>query len=210
MVVNEHEADGINPKQALAQIGYLRELVDDTRVRAADAYPIYLLWGVLWMVGYGVSAWTSLIDDDVHFWVSGAAWAAIVLCGCVGNLVLLRSYFRRVHERRPKTALSRGLFRMNCALALLGLSLPFVFGGTENINVAWLPFWVAVIYILNGVFLGRELVILGGWLVLTVFALHLTTIDWLQAVVLGLAGGGSLIATGFIFRRRVRSGARAS
>ena len=210
MVVNEHETDGFNPKQALAQIGYLRELVDDTRMRAADAYPIYLLWGALWAVGYAVTGWTSLIDDDLHFWASGVAWAAIILCGCVGNLVLFRSYFRRVHERRPKTALGRSLLRMNVALTLLGLSLPFVFGGAENLNVAWLPFWVAVIYILNGVFLGRELVLLGGWLLLTVFALHLTTIGWVQAGILGLAGGGSLIATGLIFRRRVRSGARAS
>jgi hypothetical protein len=210
MVVNEHEAEALSPQQALAQIGYLRELVDDTRLRAADGYPIYLLWGVLWIVGYAVSAWTSLVDEDVHFWVGGIAWAAIALGGSIGNLVLFRSYFRRVHERRPKTALSRGLFRMNVALTLLGLSLPFVFGGAEHINVAWLPFWVAVIYILNGVFLGRELVILGGWLLLTVFALHLTTSDWLQAVILGLAGGGSLIATGLIFRRRVRSRAHAS
>ena len=43
------ERPPLTPKEAIAQIGYIRELVDRTRVRVADWYLFFLTWGVLWI-----------------------------------------------------------------------------------------------------------------------------------------------------------------
>ena len=34
-------------QDALDQIAYLQELINQTRLRAADGYPYFLLWGLL-------------------------------------------------------------------------------------------------------------------------------------------------------------------
>ena len=64
-------------QDALDQITYLQELINQTRLRAADGYPYFLLWGLLWIVGYTASIlWSDLV------------WPGILVAGSLVSVVI--------------------------------------------------------------------------------------------------------------------------
>ena len=59
------------------QIVYLQKLITQTRLRAADGYPFFLLWGVLWIVGYaGTIVWSPLVWAGIF--VAGGLISAVI------------------------------------------------------------------------------------------------------------------------------------
>lgn len=68
----------MNMQEALDQVAYLQKLVAQTRLRAADGYPFFLLWGLLWIAGYAGSI----------RWSQGV-WAIIAPVGVLLSVVLV-------------------------------------------------------------------------------------------------------------------------
>ncbi len=207
MVMDEHSAKGLNPQQALAQIGYLRDLVEGTRMRVADGHPVYTLWGVLWTIGYSLTAWSYVSGSPIEDRV-GQVWLAIIVAGVGGQILLARMYIGRRDALPAVTSLGRQLFRLNVVLGTGGFLIPSFHEFTPGAGATFWPFWVGVMYIANGIFVGRELFVVGGWLIAAATA-GLFMSDAVQALWFAFAGGGGLIATGLVFRRHARR-ARAS
>lgn len=195
----------LEPEHALRQIAYLRGLVEATRLRAADAYAFFILWGVIWALGYVVTAWarsdlSSLPELDGKY--IGLTWGALSASGWL----ISAAFAKRFLSNRPASSLGRQLFRMNVALLVaLYAFWQFGFNPTSEaaLNAYW-PFWAGVAYIVNSFFLGRELTVIGGWLLAAGVA-SLFMPAGVGALWLAVAGGGSLAITGFVFRRQVRS-----
>ena len=194
----------IEPEHALRQIAYLRGLVEATRLRAADAYGFFILWGIIWALGYVVTAWAR---SDLSFLPEldgryiGITWAALTALGWLITAVFAKRFF----SSRPASSLGKQLFRMNLALLVaLHAFWQFGFNPTSNaaLNAYW-PLWAGVAYVLNSFFLGRELAVIGGWLLAAGVASLFMPAD-VGALWLAVAGGGSLAVTGFVFRRQVR------
>ena len=180
-------------QEALTQLAYLQELVAQTRLRAEEGYPYFLLWGGLWIIGYLGSIWLPAY----------AVWPALCF---VGGLVSAVIGFMKGKKGQPVPPLLKKLgwlalilsFAAGCVFALL-LTL------TRNgrlLNSYW-PFHVGVIYLAAGVFMGRPMVFIGGWLVLVAVTGVLLPAP-VHQIWLAIGGGGGLALTGFLFRKSAK------
>lgn len=207
MVANETSSGGLSPQQALSQISYLRDLVEGTRMRVADGHPFFTMWGLVWALGFSFTAWSYVDGGPTDKQVS-IAWVALIAAAAVGNVLLARFYFAR-RDLPPMTPLGRQLQRMNVLLAAAGFFVPIFHEFRPGAGSTFWPFWIGVLYLANGLFVGRECFVIGGWLIAaTTAALFMP--DAVQALWLALAGGGGFVATGLVFRRQVKIGAQRS
>jgi hypothetical protein len=189
----------IEPEDAIKQIAYLRDLLESTRLRLANAYPVFLMWGVIWVVGYLAEYG---MEESRSYWL-GWIWLAFVAIGTIGQLIWASRFRRRAV--RPTTTLERQLFRMELALFLCAIALPLAAGGGSVVLDlgTYIPFLIGLGYILAGVFLGPALVAIGAWIAgAAVVAAVLP--DDIGALWMAAAGGGGLIFTGLLLRRQVR------
>ncbi|WP_316679392.1 hypothetical protein [Ralstonia chuxiongensis] len=150
----------------------------------SQAAPHLILWGVLWIVGYGTSAVAST-------W-SAPMWAILSLLGTLGDFALCR--------RSPN---GYGLRFAAIALAILAFFVATftVFAPVSAQQVgAFIPLVLAAIYVVMGLWSGTRLVIagivlgsltVGGYLFLPNFFF-----TWMAAI-----GGGSLLLMGFWLRK---------
>lgn len=193
-------ADGarLGADEALEQIAYLKRLVDETRFRLSGSYPMFFMWGAIWAAGYLGSAW---LEEGR----AGVLWTILVSVGAVASMVIGRALSK---AGPPSTSLTRGLFRMNIALVLAFVAVipnAFIPEITHDIRAAYAPFAVGFIYVLNGIFLGWELVAIGGFIVATSlvsFAMGSPLKEFWMAGV----GGGGLLVTGVVLLRQQRAG----
>jgi hypothetical protein len=189
----------IEPEDAIKQIAYLRDLLESTRLRLANAYPVFLIWGFVWVAGY--LAQFGMGTTRIY-WL-GWFWLAFVAMGTIGQLIWASRFRRRAV--RPTTTLERQLFRMELALFLCAIALPLAAGGGRvYLNLAtYFPFLVGVGYILAGVFLGRALVGIGAWIAAAAVVASVLP-DPMRWLWMAAAGGGGLIFSGILLRRKVR------
>jgi hypothetical protein len=185
----------MKPEEALDQITYLRELVSQSRVRVAGWWSYFIVWGVLWIAGYLGTLW---LPQPYNEWT----WPVVYALG------FGRSFWQSARHGRgqPTPALLKKLGWVSWILLGAGLSLGWLFPldmGRHTVN-ALFPFWVGLVYVVNGIFLGRELVWIGAW----VAAAAVGSL-WLPAPVqdyfLAAVGGGGLVVTGTFLRRQVKA-----
>lgn len=177
-------------QEALDQIAYLQRLIAQTRLRAADGYPFFLLWGLLWIVGYVGSIW----------WSHGV-WAGIAPVGILLSIVI----GVRKKKEIPLPPLLKKLGWLMLILfiytAFLFSQLLFITDNFQVINSFW-PFHIGLLYVVAGIFAGRSLVMIGCWLILAA-----VTGIWIpspvQEIWLAVGGGGGLILTGMLMRKQV-------
>lgn len=182
-------------EQALEQVAYLRDLVEQTRVRAADTWPYFMLWGLIVPVGY-LASWR--LSEERAAWV----WMGLVLGGAIVSFVIGRTFRRG--GRTP--ALMRRLGWIAAVVFAAGELLPNVLMDLRaDAELAYPPFLWGVIYVLWGVLAGWELVVIGAWTVAAACVSVAFSHD-VQALWLAAASGIGLLATGVLLRRR--AGAR--
>lgn len=148
------------------------------------AAPHFIIWGILWAVGYGLS---DLFPAEVN-----AIWAVIVPIGIVAGVVAMRG--------------SRGASGWRYAVAMVAIlaffaASAFVLAPVSGRQVAALiPLFVALMYVLRGIWAGARYIVAGiAVAVLTLagfFLLREHFALWMAAV-----GGGALILGGLWLRR---------
>lgn len=181
--------------EAIERLDFLKQLVEDARVRISDSYPIFIVWGIVWIVGYAGSV---LLPADYQAWVWPTilplAFAAMLMDGVLGR--------RRGRYMYPSTPLTKNLFRMNLLMALVTFFfIPnLVAEVSERDQMHYIPFMIGFTYLLNGLFVGRELIWIGAWIAIAAFAASFMPFD-LASIWMAAAGGGSLVATGWMLRR---------
>src|SRR5690554_1601273 len=181
-------------KEMVDQINYLKELAEYTRVRAADGYQFFLLWGVLWIIGYIGSIYFTYI-----------VWAII---GPVGGILSAWLGYR-VNRGRPAPLLLKKIGWLALSLLFFSSVLAIAFGflGNESqhlqkfFNAYW-PFIIGVIYTSAGIFMDKNMVRVGIWLlIMSVVGFFLPLIY--QEVYFAIIGGGSIIISGLVLRKKV-------
>lgn len=183
----------LDPGQALEQVTYLRELVEETRIRVADWYAIFLMWGAIWITGYLATFWWERTGTAWLQWT----WPTLLAVATVGHAFLGRGL-----PRLPPTTLGKRLLRMNLMLAAAFVVLPVTLGGISGVQMgSYAPFALGIVYVANGMFVGTELVAIGAWLLIAATAGPFLPEEarWLW---MAGAGGGSLLVTGVLLHRR--------
>lgn len=186
----------IEPDEAIKQIAYIRELLETTKRRVATYWPIFVLYGPLWVLGYSGEHW---LRNGVPGWLE---WRWTIL-NCAGGLASFVWLTKR-RQRRPITSFERQMLWTQVGLfCAFFIGLPLVIGGSAIDYNMYVPFYIGVAYFVAGVFLGRELVFIGVWITICAGAAAFLPEDvrWLWFAV---NGGGGLIVTGLLLRRQLR------
>jgi len=186
--------------EIMEQITYLKKLIDATRLRAAGGYPHFILWGFIWIIGN--IAGTFGIGRNL-------GWIWMVLCSVGGVTSIVLGIISRRNTKYAPTLLGQLRF-LNLILGdEAGLFFPMcfyfdnVYFGAKTLSI-YVPFWIGVIYIANGIFIGKELIWIGLWIAFEALIALAIPFPFFY-IWLALAGGGSLLVTGFIFRKQVKA-----
>lgn len=188
----------IEPDEAMKQIAYIRDLLEATKQRVATYWPVFVMWGPLWVLGYAGEYWD---DNGGPAWLDWR-WAILNGIGFVGTFV----WVSRRRGRRPLATFERQMLWLQVGLAFaFFLGIPMAIGnGLTVIDFnTYIPFYIGFTYFVLGVFLGRELILISLWLAATALAAELLPeeIRWLWFAV---NGGGGLIVSGLLLRRQLR------
>lgn len=161
-----------------------------TLYRYHQASPYFFLWGVVWMLGYGLS----------DLWPAQAGWTWLLLdaMGIGMSIVIAKAAQTQRGARSP----------MAWRLAGLGFCLLVYFAATFAVMAptsgkqvsAFITLTVALAYALVGLWAGLRWIVAGvAVAALTLFAYFVAPAyfnTWM-----GLVGGGVLVVTGYWLRR---------
>jgi hypothetical protein len=148
------------------------------------AAPHFIIWGILWAVGYGLS--------DVFPAQANAVWAVIVPIGIVAGVVAMRGSRSASGWRYAAV--------MAAILAFFAASFVVLAPLTGRQVAAVIPLFVALMYVLRGIWAGPRYVVAG----VAVAALTLAGFFLLRehfALWMAGVGGGALILAGLWLRK---------
>jgi hypothetical protein len=149
-----------------------------------NAAPHFLIWGIIWVVGYGLS--------DVFRGHANAIWGTLVPIGLIAGLFVKRDAGRAISWRYAATALA--IFSFFAATF-------FVMWPVSGRQIsAFIPLVVALLYVLGGIWSGLRYVVAG----IAIAALTLAGFFFLREHFLlwmAVVGGGALILASIWLRK---------
>ena len=174
--------------------------IERTGRRSASAYgyahssPFFVMWGVIWMIGYSAS------DFFPH--QAGSIWIALTVAGAAGSMAIGRTRGRASGVARPGHGRETG-WRVLATFLVIGFFIAAAFAVMGRVTpaqqAAFVPLVVALFYALLGVWKGVRFLIAGAVIAaLTLggfFWLHEHFMLWMAAV-----GGGALVLAGLWLR----------
>jgi hypothetical protein len=189
----------LSPSQAAESL----KQIEKTARTSASAYgyahssPYFVLWGMIWMVGY---AGSDLIPEVTgHYRGVNYLWMALTVLGIVACFAI----GRRQHLGGDQSAGRRTGIRIFASFAVIyffiGATFMVMRPANPLVSAAFVPLVVAMFYALTGVWKGLRFLVAGMVLAaLTLggfFFLREHFLLWMAAV-----GGGSLVLVGFWLR----------
>lgn len=163
--------------------------------RYANASPSFILWGVIWMIGYAAS---DLLGQTKGWDKINWLWSGLTVIGVVGSFAIGRAQHRG-EGRNPALGLRWGATFF--ALWLFAIATLLVLRPAYPAAVgAFIPLIVAAVYAVFGIWQGMRFVYagvavaaatLGGF-----FFLREHFLLWMAVV-----GGGSLVLVGLWLRK---------
>lgn len=160
--------------------------------RYAHSSPFFIMWGVIWMVGYSAT--------DFYPRYAGPLWMALTVAGFLGSVALGRYRTRMDHPGMTRNASWRFL---GCfiAIACFVAATYAMFGHAgPRQQAAFIPLLMALFYVLIGLWAGTRFVITG----IAVAALTLGGFFYLPAhfpLWMAAVGGGALVLAGLWMRK---------
>jgi len=177
----------------------LKEIARTER-RSASAYgyahssPYFVMWGVIWMIGYSGS--------DLFPHQAGLIWTVLTIVGIAGSMLIGRSRGRAFATRHPgREGESGWRFLATFFVIFLFIAATYAVMGhvTPAQQAALVPLMVAFFYALLGIWKGGRFLIAGAVIAaLTLggfFWLHEHFLLWMAGV-----GGGALVLAGLWLR----------
>lgn len=178
--------------EALDQIAFIKDILKRTRLSSAEGYPYYILWGVIWIVGYISS-----------IWIPPYIWTGLCLIGGVGSYLIGRMHKWKATDMKLLKKL--GLQSLILLVASFAIFALLVYSGQYGMIYALWPFEIGIIYMVVGVFMGKDLFGIGVGITLAALASLFIPAPF-HFVWMALVGGGGLLLTGIIFRNQVKKG----
>jgi hypothetical protein len=118
----------------------------------------------------------------------------------IGGAYSLTASRERKHDNTP--TLVKQVKWMSMVVILTGAAAFFAlinFHVSPLLMNAFWPFQIGVMYICMGIFIGRDMVLIGCWLLLSA-AVSLLLSPVAQQVLFAIAGGGGLVLSGILLR----------
>lgn len=182
-------------QRALDDLSYIKQLTSENRKYAAEVSPYLILWGVIWVIGYGAEA---LQLYAVLSWL----WPVLGGVGFVINLFIIMKQTKS--NPFPKVVARQFTVLICCFAYIVLIFVLFIALGLLQLEPShyglFIILLVSILYMLFGILLGKEIFLIGLWL----GVLAAMTGIWFMpfaSYIFCICGGGSLIATGLLLRR---------
>jgi len=166
----------------------------------ANASPHFLLWGVIWMIGY---AGSGLLIAHGMSRETGFLWLILSLLGLAGSAAIGYRQHRRLGAGADALAERRQGLRFFWAFWIITLFINAAYWVTGQLDArqqaAFVPLVAGMFYAVLGLWRGPRLVATG----LALTALTLIGFTWLDGWFLywmAAVGGGALVLTGLWLR----------
>ena len=166
----------------------------------ANASPQFILWGLIWVIGYTGSDLLPNYGFQGHInWF----WFALSWLGVIGSTIIGRRQVRHLDSAQQAAERAKGLrVGMSCFAAWWFIvALFIVMRPVEPVATgAVIPLLVALVYTIFGIWRGMRFLYIG----IAVAALTLGGFLYLREHFLlwmALVGGGSLILVGFWLKK---------
>ena len=179
----------LTPDQAAQSLNDLTEV----ERRSSQAYrysrgaPYFLIWGLVWMLGYGAEALAPALAN----WT----WLGLILCG-VGSSVFV-SHAGNAQGRYASWRFT-ALFGV---IALFTIALFAVMPPANPLQMgAYWPLLFGAIYAAAGLWMGLRYIAIGAFLTAATLGAYFLFRDYFL-LWMALAGGGSLFLTGLWLKR---------
>lgn len=160
----------------------------------ANSSPFFIMWGVIWMIGFGV--------NDLWPRGSGWVWMLLTIAGFLGSIVIGRM---RARAGNPHPGMTRYAgWRFLGMFVAIGLFITATYTLFRPVHpaqqAAFVPLIVALMYVLVGLWRGPRFVVTGivvaGLTLFGYFYLPAHFMLWMAAV-----GGGALVLAGLWLRQ---------
>ncbi|SEN91701.1 hypothetical protein SAMN04488134_102275 [Amphibacillus marinus] len=184
-----------NQKQAFDDLNYIKHLTTKTRNSAAEASPYFIIWGTIWIIGYGAEA---IGYGAILHWI----WSAL---GALGMMLTFYTSFRQ-SQRSPlpkvvEQQLQRGFigFSIVASLVIILIVTDFLQFQPEYVGL-YAIIVTAVMYMFIGIALGKEIFLMGCWFAILAAGNALFFPPYHPALT-AIIGGGSILFTGWVLRQ---------
>jgi hypothetical protein len=148
------------------------------------AAPHFIIWGILWAVGYGLS--------DIFPSRANAIWAVIVPIGVIAGIVAMRG---------GRSALGWRYAAVMAAILAFFAASAFILAPLSGRQVAAvIPLFIALMYVLRGIWAGPRYVVAGIVVAALTLAGFFLLRDHFSLWMAGV-GGGALILAGLWLRK---------
>jgi hypothetical protein len=180
-------------EEAIEHIEFIKELTAKTRLRAANSYPFFILWGIICILGYlGI----YILPLYLYFY----NWWIMWFIGMIISVIIFKK-----RKNVNKTPLSKRINLQGLTLFISDMFLFWLFihyNHYELLNAFW-PFQFGIIYIITGIHIGRELIYIGLCMLVTAI-LSFFIPETFQHAWLAITYGGGVLSTGIIFRNQIK------
>jgi hypothetical protein len=150
--------------------------------------PHLILWGVLWAVGYGLTELWPVYAQTI--------WTTVVPIGIVGGFVILRA---RQPAAKPAAAWRYAV--VSATVCAFFFATFFIMAPVSGRQVgAFIPLFVATVYVLASVWLGLRYAIAGIAIAILTLA-GFVLLGQHFALWMACIGGGALVLAGLWLRR---------
>lgn len=191
----EEGSAGQASQQALQDIAYMKRLIARNMSKLDRSPPYLFIWGTYIMLGL-VGMQVNDTVWPIWFWSVGAV---------IGGALSALAGIKQSRSAAVQEGGSYGwMFWLPFVMVLLSGCLMMAMGIVEMDYAAL--FWMMLLgvsYVSLAPLAGKGTVILGIWFIVLSALTRLFFLDY-QYLVLGLLGGGSIVVTGLLLKRRGR------
>ncbi|HDR3653022.1 hypothetical protein COC45_09735 [Bacillus cereus] len=186
-----------NTSEILENLSHIKTITRYKTEYCKQTSTYFIIWGFIWIVAYTI----TLLNFNPF--TIGVAW---FLLGVIGWIITLAIYFKQ-KKMNPMPLFLRNQLKYTWLGLIMILSifvfliysglLPYTF---DNFSF-YIVLLVSIMYILLGIVLTREIFFMGFWLSILGMITFSVFPDLLN-IIFAFIGGGSLLLTGFILKRK--------
>lgn len=183
--------------ELLEKISHVKTITNYKKEYCKQTSPYFIIWGLIWLIAYS----TTLLHLSPY--LIGIIWLVL---GIIGWIITLTTYFRQ-NELEPMPLFLRSLLRFTWlgTIVIIGIFIFLMYTDLLLFSFNQLPLYgvllVSIMYMMIGSVLAKEIFFMGFWLSI-LGMLTFSIFPEFMNVIFALIGGGSLLLTGFILKRK--------
>jgi hypothetical protein len=184
-------------EEALEQIAYLKDITAKSQLSAARGYKYFIIWGLYTSLRY----FGEFYSENNLSWFP--IWKLTILITSIIVTVFIFIIDRKKESSIPIPHLVNQIGIQCLVLIISGIIIFNLFKEPKEALIAFWPLQIGIIYLVASVHMGRGLIFIGLWLIITSILSIPMPLPF-KVIWLAITCGGGLIFTGILFKYRIK------